>query len=871
MKATILSVLFTSLVLSACAVGGRPASPDLAEPLSQCGSSGTVPAKGCISQCRDPANESCPMLNHVPNEVREIKVTDEPVPLLGLALSGGGSKAAPFAIGVIKRFIDNGWIYRTHYLTSVSGGGYAAFYLYYRAYRAVMAAEHANDPQQPQITPDEVTVEADPQWPGLTPYFADARDVSDKTASWPYLTVRSSDFAKNGPPMPYSLASNLKGCLNLMPVDPGAVPVQYYDMWIAQKQEFYQGWVECYQDMLMTHPAVESTTTPDDSQLAADFGLLFLESIATAPAHYVANLIFDWKKPLSPTQYDYLYGIERTYAFFPGRNDALPRPLHDEVFRQLANCLEFRDIAQIYLADDATINNAIGGTLPKWIMESTGTNGNVGLDLSPQHYDLSQDVFEISFDEYGSGRFGYVKGAPSVIGLTVPYAVLASAAFADTAQRSLTVPRGVVDIAIQGFNIRWGIDVPNYNVSNAHRIAHSFLIWPFYYLDDPMTPYTRYAAHAPTIHLSDGGQSGDNLGLVAMFRRGVKNIVVAAGEDDFHNSNADPDGWLDFGSLCAANYYLLQRGFTLEFDDPRVPDSSSGGKEAKFNLKDYCTWDGNRQVYIHPETVKLSPFNWKRRVWVGKVVKYDTFPIPAPGHPELPQPQETWTPANEIPAGLENIKVYYLNAAIDRNRWVSLSTNWYPEDGLLGFAPYPDYPFTLSGNTSKESSAPELTFVWYPAPSPAMPLLTPREWRCEGEFIALEGSNPNAMRQALYSCPLLAYVYATNDWVVKTHSHWLFPQTSTWFTTFDNSINLFRAYRDLGWEYAGALSDSGNPELDDLANALAGPTNHVSPNFRNEYPAAITAYRNPDVCKGWVGAPAMPYLQNPPADTARTQ
>jgi hypothetical protein len=110
-------------------------------------------------------------------------------------------------------------------------------------------------------------------------------------------------------------------------------------------------------------------------------------------------------------------------------------------------------------------------------------------------------------------------------------------------------------------------------------------------------------------------------------------------------------------------------------------------------------------------------------------------------------------------------------------------------------------------------------------------------------------SGPDPVRIAFYSCPLLAYVWATNDSVLHDHIHWLFPQTSTWFTTYDNSVNLFRAYRDLGWEYAGALEDVPDPEWKQAIDQLPNP---VPETFRKDFPQVTTAYRDPEVCKGWV-------------------
>ena len=54
-------------------------------------------------------------------------------PFLGIALSGGGSKVSPFAMGVLKRFVDKGWMKDVDIISSVSGGSYSAYYLFSKA------------------------------------------------------------------------------------------------------------------------------------------------------------------------------------------------------------------------------------------------------------------------------------------------------------------------------------------------------------------------------------------------------------------------------------------------------------------------------------------------------------------------------------------------------------------------------------------------------------------------------------------------------------------------------------------------------------------------------------------------------------------
>lgn len=55
-----------------------------------------------------------------------------PRPEVGLASGGGGTKAGPFAVGVMKRLVDEGWISEVDILSSVSGGGYGVPLLYTR-------------------------------------------------------------------------------------------------------------------------------------------------------------------------------------------------------------------------------------------------------------------------------------------------------------------------------------------------------------------------------------------------------------------------------------------------------------------------------------------------------------------------------------------------------------------------------------------------------------------------------------------------------------------------------------------------------------------------------------------------------------------
>jgi hypothetical protein len=766
MKKAIVGLLACCPFLFGCVVGGVPSH-----------------VSDALPPCQTPDQLDC-ILNTNSGKVKEAKPIETSLPPLGLALSGGGSKTAPFAMGVVKRFVDEGWLYRTSYLSSVSGGSYTAFYLYYKAYRAVRD-------NVPSIN----------VYPGLTRYFMDTRNLDSMKDVPPYVLLYSPDEVRHEW---YSLAELEHGCTSLGPIpvnDPDPTDLSA-PVWKKVQQAAYQGWVECYQDLLRTDRSQMSkykdgvvARTQYANELGGTFTMLFAESLVTAPVNWVTNVLFDWKWRVSPTQYDYLYGILRTYGYMPREGDVLPVSPHADYFQAMAKCLDFSDLSIIYTRDPKTTHDQIGGYMPKWILQATGNSGNVGLDLSPKHYDLGTDVFEISFDMFGSGRYGYVQGSPWLVGLSVPMAVLSSAAFADTAQRSVHVPRGAVNFLLQTINLRWGFDIANYNEPDSKRRLHSLLIWPFYYLDSPVT-----TQKGPTIHLSDGGQSGDNLGLTSLMRRGVRHIVAAAGEQDYDSSkNA-----MMLGSLCSANYYLNVRGYTMDFDgDPTLPPGT--GPE-KYHLADKCTWDGDRQIYVHPSTDgtgNITPLNWKRRVWVGHVVPY----TPGVTGPKL-LPGEGPTDPAVTPQHLEGITVYYINSAMDMDAWMPVVREWYPRD------PSDPQKFLVRGSEG----------------SPAF---------CKG--MAPEPGD--------YSCPLIEYFQDT-DSAVRFHGQkWVFPQTSTAFTTYSNSINLFRAYRDLGWLYAGDLPNA-SPELREIL--LHGQENQPSEALKTLYDEQKPRYpKDEQVCRGW--------------------
>ncbi len=60
----------------------------------------------------------------------ELKLLKAERPALGIALSGGGLRASYYSFGALKALYDKGLLQRANLISSVSGGGYTAYWLY---------------------------------------------------------------------------------------------------------------------------------------------------------------------------------------------------------------------------------------------------------------------------------------------------------------------------------------------------------------------------------------------------------------------------------------------------------------------------------------------------------------------------------------------------------------------------------------------------------------------------------------------------------------------------------------------------------------------------------------------------------------------
>ncbi len=141
-------VCLMAILLNACAIADKMASDrGVAYPLPVCQFTDQASPKGhaagavvqdqsqglCVYHPISP-DEQQPFarqafFDHVERPfTRQLGIADQP--LLGVALSGGGTKAAAVAMGVLAGLSDLNLLDKTDYLSTVSGGSYTGYFLY---------------------------------------------------------------------------------------------------------------------------------------------------------------------------------------------------------------------------------------------------------------------------------------------------------------------------------------------------------------------------------------------------------------------------------------------------------------------------------------------------------------------------------------------------------------------------------------------------------------------------------------------------------------------------------------------------------------------------------------------------------------------
>ncbi len=481
-----------------------------------------------------------------PDEIKYIQsVNGEWPPKLGLALSGGGTRAASYSIGVLKALNETGVLDKVDIISSVSGGSYASYWFYSQLYYKNKLQDALTRIEKTEKTPTSLEYNRD-----------------DMFRSWNDLNEEIEQ-------------TNLE--------DPG--------------QYRFQRTLEESSDILAyTHKPSFVSDIAVGFQYATQLALQFL----TIPFHWVAGGLFDWEINMTPFFYYYKDGLERSYGYVPLDYSmeyfANARPQN---FLWLFNTVDNIDAEPIMLHEMKTFlneNKDNNQKIPTFIINATAKFGSeIGGYNKVGGRTMENSVFEFTpwscyspllYDEkpidlnenknvtpYCPEDFRI--NSPSSLSfnsqdLDLARIVTISGAAVDGQVQSIDIGGEVkndftfigksgLDLALDVTNFNMGYHVTNPNSNWLNNVGHKLLPWPLYIGHDYLTE------DSPTsLYLTDGGFS-DNLGLFPLIRRGVKNIIVV---------DSEQDGKSIFEAAKRINKTLKKYALELTFDGCEVQTQS---------------------------------------------------------------------------------------------------------------------------------------------------------------------------------------------------------------------------------------------------------------------------------------------------------
>jgi hypothetical protein len=439
-------------------------------------------------------------------------------PTVGLALAGGGTKAANFSIGVLQGLTETGVMERVDVISTVSGGGYGALWYFSRLLNPEGNPQTASVPLSSGFLASKFFQDCLPI--KYVEYYADSANISSVGSRESYSSTNPIWSGCPRSATNYDVNSNSRFHSD---------PVRY------------QNHLRGYQDLFGSNaPFRYNETTRKKLQVYLDYAGLSALTLGAMAINVVPNLVFDWEIPLSPSRRRYEAGIVRTFGATPHNCNKLSvacsedtRPLGDEAW--VRNDLTFSLLRQQYEK----------GAVPLWVINATAGENRSWLyfDGTPEQKRFQLTAFE--FSPYGSGSGLFRYSTNQLDDLRPWQAVTSSAAFLDSQQKVLKKWLAIANPALKLTTLDWGRSVPNPHISLAENIFHKLLPFPLYLL------HGRAGDSADdfvNIRLSDGGQS-ENLGVYALVQRKLEDVIVSDHSADRSGSMAD---------LCRLKYGLLR-------------------------------------------------------------------------------------------------------------------------------------------------------------------------------------------------------------------------------------------------------------------------------------------------------------------------
>lgn len=484
---------------------------------------------------------------------------DRKTPIIGLALAGGGTKAADFGLGVIQGLNEIGLLKNVDIISSVSGGGYSALWYYSRLINEKDTTIETSDEETTKRSFEAIIKKS----------FNDClpkRYEIDGSKEQPCTFFNTNTEGKN-------VSSDL-----------------------FKDQNYLRG----YQDILSSgKTAFDYNPTTEKNQLTKDIASLSAKTIGAIILNIFPNIFFDWQIQVSPSRQAYAKGISRTFgAIAPscsnkGGCDQLVNSSSKTCINNSdKKCIGYnrRLEGEINWVENLTFENLKNPNLPMWIINTTA-----GEDRSP--WDLKKalppelTVFEFTPYNSGSGQYGYQKKLLHTK-LSPIEAVLASASFFDSQQKNtFVVPvRNFVALGMEATTLNWGVSYINPNANKGSVFFHHLLPWPLYYFHKFNAGYD-----SAYIHLSDGGHS-ENLGVYSLIRRNVPNIIIS-------DHAADRSGTMS--DICLLKNNLKSQNLFINF--PGLED-----------IESVCS---PKSVTKKTQKMGYDIFNWTYPVLLGCITK----------------------------------------------------------------------------------------------------------------------------------------------------------------------------------------------------------------------------------------------------------
>ncbi|HEY0289392.1 MAG TPA: patatin-like phospholipase family protein [Pseudomonas sp.] len=484
-------------------------------------------------------------------------------PQLGVALAGGGTKAAGFAMGVLQGLTTSELMPKVDIISTVSGGGYAGYWYFSRIARDTRENTNGQKIYDPNDTKR---------------FFADCLPAK-------YQKYASATYPS---PPPCPAGNNYANYL-------GDESTRLQRAGLDNDPYRYQNYLRAYQDLFSTGYSLSGgyafnyQPTTADNQINGEIPEQLVLTTGAMVLNILPNFIFDWEINVSPTRAAYAKGIARTYGATPpscNGNGCRTQWFTGNYIRKegdiaKAKTLSFDDLRSAYEAKRA----------PLWIINTTAGEDRSVFDKGKQK-DIRFTSFEFTPYGYGSGLYGYRSG--QLDGITPTEATVSAAAFFDDQQKTTSSPpvRNLFAALMKISTFSWGTSYRNPNIGDTSYYSHKFLPFPLYY-----GQRFKDTSQSSYIHLSDGGQS-ENLGVYALIRRGVPQIIIADHAQDRAGQMVD---------ICRVKLQIKDQKLDLRL--PGLQD-----------LDQQCADLSNKKE----DSQGYDVFNWRHPVLLGCIVDSST-------------------------------------------------------------------------------------------------------------------------------------------------------------------------------------------------------------------------------------------------------